>query len=350
MFSFITLKGEKIRQTIDTEQIFEAWRGLSQDIRHSFSGSMAWKTVAGKDYLYRKATHAWKSLGPRSAETELAYAQFHGGREDARNRLASLSSRLDEMAAINRAMLLGRMPLTTARIIRALDKAGLVGSALDVVGTNALFAYERLSGVRIESGLLATGDIDLLFDARTNLNLLRRNIGPEGLMGILKTADKSFDALAKGGFRAANKDGYLVDLIGPLPANSIASSRPTMLSEREDDLAAVEIEGLQWMVNSPKITATVLDERGYPVQYSAPDPRSFALHKLWLSRRLDRDPLKKPRDKAQAYAIAQMLHLHSPHLRFDDAALRALPKSLRSLADELQSSDSDPPHRTSPAW
>ena len=350
MFSFSRLKGEQIRQTIDTEQIYEAWRSLSQDIRHRFSGSMAWKSIAGKDYLYRKAAQAWKSLGPRSAETERAYEQFHNGRQDARDRLASLSGRLDEMAAINRAMRLGRMPLTTARIIRALDKANLVGSALDVVGTNALFAYERLSGVRIDSGLLATGDIDLLFDARTSLNLLRRNVGPQGLMGILHTADKSFGALTKGGFRAANRDGYLVDLIGPLPADPIANAKPPMLSKREDDLAAVEIEGLQWMINSPKVTAVILDERGYPVRYTAPDPRSFALHKLWLSRRQDRDPLKKPRDEAQAHAVAEMLRLYSPHLRFDDAALGAMPQSLRKLSELLQPSDSDAQPRTSPDW
>lgn len=335
MFTFSNLKSEQIRQTVDTEHVYEAWLDVSDALRHRFSGSMTWKTVAGKSYLYRKITNAWKSIGPRTIETEHSYAQFRAGRQEARERRSILTARLDEMAAINRAMRLGRMPKTTARILRALGKANLVGSALDVVGTNAIYAYERMSGVRIESGLLATGDIDLLFDSRTSLSLLRRNIGPDGLIGILRTADASFQPLAKDSFRASNNEGYLVDLIGPPAANPLLGSKRLKLSDQDNDLSAVEIEGLQWMINSPKVMAIVLDERGYPVRYTVPDPRSFSLHKLWLSRRPDRDPLKRQRDEAQAHAVATMVRQYMPHLRFDDAALGAIPKSLRKLSAEL---------------
>ncbi|EJK87667.1 nucleotidyltransferase domain-containing protein [Rhizobium sp. AP16] len=351
MFYFNEMKSDQIRQTIDTEQLFEAWLAVNADLSHRFAGSMAWKTVSGRDYLYRKTKTSWKSLGPRSSETERTYMQFHEGRSERRQHLATLSTRLDEMAAINRAMRLGRMPLTTARILRALNKANLIGNALDIVGTNALFAYERLSGVKIDSSLLATGDIDLLFDARTNLNLLRRSIGAEGLMGVLRTADKSFHTLGKRSFRAANKNGYLVDLIGPMPSHPLSSSRPAGIGENEDDLAAVEIEGLQWLINSPKVTAIVLDERGYPVHYTCPDPRSFALHKLWLSRREDRDPLKKLRDEAQAHVVADMIGRYLSHLRFDDTALGAVPKSLRSLSRELQeTTHKSPDDKIEPNW
>ena len=351
MFYFSELKSDQIRQTIDTEQLFEAWLAVNAELSHRFAGAMAWKTVSGRDYLYRKAKTAWKSLGPRSFDTEQTYHQFHEGRNERRQRLAALSAKLDEMAAINRAMRLGRMPLTTARILRALDRANLIGSALDIVGTNALFLYERLGGIRIDSGLLATGDIDLLFDARTNLNLLRRNIGAEGLMGILRTADKSFHSLGKRSFRAANKDGYVVDLIGPMPSHPISNSRPASIGQNEDDLAAAEIEGLQWLVNSPKVAAIVLDERGYPVQYTCPDPRSFALHKLWLSRREDRDPLKKLRDEAQAHAVANMIGRYLPHLRFDDPVLGAIPKGLRKLSHELEHTASkSPDDKIEPNW
>ena len=324
---------------------------VNAELSHRFAGAMAWKTVSGRDYLYRKTTTSWKSLGPRSSDTEHTYEQFHEGRRERRQHLATLSARLDEMAAINRAMRLGRMPLITARILRALNKADLIGKALDIVGTNALFAYERLGGIKIDSGLLATGDIDLLFDVRTNLNLLRRNIGAGGLMGILRTADKSFHPISKRSFRAANSNGYLVDLIGPMPSHPLENSKPAAIGENEDDLAAVEIEGLQWLVNSPKVTAIVLDKRGYPVQYTCPDPRSFALHKLWLSRREDRDPLKKLRDEAQAHAVADMIGRYLPHLRFDDAVLSAVPKSLRKLSRELnEATRKSPDDKLEPNW
>lgn len=351
MFYFNELKSNQIRQTIDTEQLFEAWLTVNTELSHRFAGAMAWKTVSGRDYLYRKAKTAWKSLGPRSSETERTYELFHEGRSERRQQLAALSIRLDEMAAINRAMRLGRMPLMTARILRALNKAGLIGNALDIVGTNALFVYERIGGVRIDSGLLATGDIDLLFDSRTNLDLLRRNIGAEGLMGVLRTTDKSFHPLGKQSFRAANKDGYLVDLIGSMPSHPLRNSRSSRIGRNEDDLAAVEIERLQWLVNSPKVMAIVLDERGYPIQYTCPDPRSFALHKLWLSRREDRDPLKKLRDEAQAYVVADMINRYLPHLRFDDPVLGAVPKSLRRLSRELGDEGSKPADdKIEPNW
>lgn len=352
MFTFSGFRSDQTRQIIDTEQVFDAWRTLSNEFPRRFSGSMAWKTVANRAYLYRKTSGIWKSLGPRTAETEHIFEQFHKGRQESRERLAALAARLNEMAAINRAMRLGRVPATTARILRALDKAALIGSALDIVGTNALFAYERLCGVRIESGLLATGDIDLLFDARTNLDLLRGNMGSEGLMGVLRTADSSFEPLAKRSFRAANEDGYLVDLIGPAPADPLVYSRVSGLSDNENDLAAVEIQGLQWLVNSPKVMVTVLDERGYPLQITSPDPRSFAIHKLWLSKREDRDPLKKSRDEVQAKTVAQMVHLYLPHLRFDDDALGAIPKSLRKLSKELvaPAAKKEPPENPQPDW
>jgi hypothetical protein len=49
-------------------------------------------------------------------------------------------------AAVNRALGLGRVPLMNARIIRALDKSGLLGAGIRVVGTNAIYAYEAIAG------------------------------------------------------------------------------------------------------------------------------------------------------------------------------------------------------------
>lgn len=122
---------------------------------------MSWKTSTnGKEYLYKKSGGIWKSLGPRSTETETTFGQFHAGRENSKERVGSLAQRLDELAPVNRAMSLGRVPQLTARIIRALDKLGLIGTAIDIVGTNALFVYERLAGVHVTSGLLSTQDVD----------------------------------------------------------------------------------------------------------------------------------------------------------------------------------------------
>lgn len=98
------------------------------------------------------------------------------GRAANHDRLKALAGRLDELAPVNRAMGLGRVPVTAARILRECDKAELLGDHLIVVGTNALFAYEAAARVQIESGLVASGDIDLLHDARHHLSLALQDI------------------------------------------------------------------------------------------------------------------------------------------------------------------------------
>lgn len=332
MYEISVLSGEKARQVIDTEQVYLAWKSASAELAGRYAGSMAFKNVAGRDYLYRKTGKSWKSLGPRTEQTENTFTRFHQGRQELRSRTARLAERLNELAAVNRAMDLGRMPLIAARILRALDAAKLMGSALDVAGTHCLFAYERMAGVRIDSQLVATGD--LLFDMRTNLRLLARHMPENGWLGLLTGVDRSFRLLAKGGFRAVNKDGFFVDLITPAATNPMKPKRPTK-ELRENDLTAVEIEGLVWLVSSPKIEVTVLDARGFPLTMTAPDPRSFALHKMWMSERDDRDPLKRRRDKDQAHLVANLIASHLPHLRFDETALQALPLELRQLSTKL---------------
>ncbi|MBP0574280.1 hypothetical protein J8J27_26620, partial [Mycobacterium tuberculosis] len=92
-----------------------------------------------------------------ATETEATHAAFHAGKARLAETQKRLAARLNEMAPVNRALQLGRVPAMTARILRELGASGLLGSALLVVGTNALFCYERLCGVQVGSDLLATG-------------------------------------------------------------------------------------------------------------------------------------------------------------------------------------------------
>lgn len=336
MKQFMELSLEQIRQHIDTAQAYEVYQSSAKEYEQRFSGSMSWKTSTNnKEYLYKKSGAVWKSLGPRSSETETIHDQFHSGRNSSKERVSRLAQRLDELAPVNRAMALGRVPLLTARIIRALDERGLIGTAIDVVGTNALFIYERLAATHITSGLLSTQDVDLLMDSRFSLRLIAKDFSEKGLIGLLQKIDHSFSPLAKNGYRAANRDGFLVDLIKPTPKNIMSSKDKARFSVDADDLQAIEIEGLAWLVNSPKASTVVIDERGYPLSYSCPDPRAFALHKLWLSRRADRDTAKRIRDEQQARVVAELIGTRLPHLSFESGDLQALPLALRQLAPEL---------------
>lgn len=76
----------------------------------------------------------------------------------------------------------------------------------------------------------------------------------------------------------------------------------------------------------------LIGDNGYPALMVAPDPRAFALHKLWLGRQADREPIKRRRDQEQAQAVCWLVLEHMPHLRFTPSELRMFPKSVVEAA------------------
>ncbi|HMM54140.1 MAG TPA: GSU2403 family nucleotidyltransferase fold protein [Candidatus Desulfobacillus sp.] len=288
--------------------------------RHAqdYAYGMRWKRVRGAEYLFRQRDRRGngKLLGRRSAETEKTLERFIEGKILAQERLAGLDAQLAEQARLNKALRLARVPRVVARILRLLEERNLL-SVFSVLGTQALYAYEAGVGVQFLLELPASGDIDLLYDTRWQLTLTSTRLDGEGLLGLLKKADRSFEPVRKRGFRAANAGQFMVDLI--LAPRSMRDSEPVTFSE--DDLVASEVPGLQWLINAPKLDTVAIDEDGFPAPIRAPDPRAFALHKAWLSRQPERDPVKKPRDLAQARAVVQLVREAMPHLSFDEAMI-----------------------------
>jgi hypothetical protein len=339
---FQELDGDQRREIVNTQQRYAVWRRARAELDR-FKGSMVWKAEKGAEYLlrsdYDKKTglRRQRSLGPRAPATERSKAQFESGRQQARERFAEAERLLDRQASINRAVGIGRVPLTGARIIRALDAAGLLGKSIRIVGTNAIYAYEAMAGVFLESSLTTTEDIDLLFDARRRIRFASTGpISDRTLMALLKSVDRSFEH-DKAAFRAINRSGYLVDFIKPLPEPPWAEEPEQLAGESDgdDDLTAAGIEGLRWLENAPLFEATAIDERGGPLSIAAPDPRAFAVHKLWLAKQPGREPLKRKRDKAQAEAVAELVARYLTHLPYDHEELTALPRELFDQAKPL---------------
>jgi hypothetical protein len=325
------LSNEQRRQLIDTTQLFEGWREASKEFAHAYRGTMRWQKSKGNEYLVRQYNRTTESLGVRSPETEATKEAYTEARTRLRQRVTRMSSRLVEIAPMNRAQRLGRMPATPARVLRKLDEVGLLGKQLIVVGTHSLFAYEARSGVVFGSELTATTDIDLLVDTRAGMSLAiadRSAIKTEGVIGLLRQVDRSFKRTQD--FRAINEDGYYVDIIAPLPSNAKA----VKLSELNDDLAAAEIIGLEWLINAPRFEAVIVAEDGLPLWMSCIDPRAFALHKYWVSQKLQREGIKRKRDDAQARAVYQVASAFL-NLPFNAKSLTALPLELVQSAKEL---------------
>ncbi len=354
MIEINELSNDQRRHLIDTQQIFEAYEAKERQAKTHYAGSMRWAERNGSEYLLRKRGKVERSLGQRSQETELIYRQFTEGRDRNQGEMKSLMASIELKAPVNRAMGLGRVPKLTARILRRLADAGLLGKHLHVVGTNALFAYEARTGAFFSTGLLATGDADLLMDARRKLRLTVDDVRREGVLGVIQRVDKSFQLRGKRDFRAFNKDGFYVDLIRPETANVMSRNERDRIGQSEEDLHGSPIHGLNWLVNAPKFSAIALDEGGYPLRMEAVDPRAFALHKAWVSSLPEREPLKRNRDYDQAKAVAQVAERYL-NLSFDSEDLTALPMELRQQAARLLKSgiggpEADDDAGEQPSW
>ena len=329
------LTDDQRRQTVDARQIYEAWLHRSQLTQHRYAGSMRWLTRGGHDYLHRKVAKRERSLGRRSVETEQAYRSFTDGRAAVRAELRSLTEQLDRLAPVLRAMGLGRVPRLSARILRKLHEHELLGRHLILVGTHALYGYEAAAGVHVPSPLLATGDVDLLWDTRQGLSLLLPEARRAGVLGLLQKVDRSFRLRGPKDFRAGNSEGFWVDLIRPEDRAFLQPNPRDARGEGPDDLHGAAIAGLQWLVNAPRFEAVALGEDGYPVRILTVDPRYFALHKLWVAEQAGRDPVKIPRDRQQAQIAA---HIAQRWLGLSMAGLdlARLPAPLRSQTAHLQ--------------
>jgi hypothetical protein len=217
---FQDLNNDQRREMVNSQQRFQALRE-AKSARDEQRGSATWIMSKDREYLtrsfYDKAgLRKQTSLGVRSPETEKMKSDFETRRDAAQDRWKNMRDTMDRQAAVNRALGIGRVPLIGARIMRALDAFGLLGSRIRILGTNAIYAYEAASGVRVDPGLATTEDIDLLLDARGGLTFVADDdVSESSLMKILKRVDASFGR-SKETFRAVNRDGYLVDLIKPM--------------------------------------------------------------------------------------------------------------------------------------
>jgi hypothetical protein len=295
-------------------------------------GGLHWKTVAGHEYLVRTIDRNGgnRSLGPRSPKTEEAYREFKESKRDLFDRLGTSTKEVVRQAKFCVAAGVNRVPRLPADIVRSLDASGLLGSHLVILGSHAMYAYEMAAGVQLKAGLLQTEDLDTLLNTKSEIELAG-SIRSAGLLGILQDVDATFKPLRKRSFRAANAKGFMVDLIrAPIDSGGLAlTSIGTGL-----DLVAEQLRGLEWLTALPLMTQIVIADNGFPVRFVVPEPRVFALHKLWVSLQPTRDPIKRKRDLHQAEAVVQ-LALDYFNLRFDDEAIKSLPGELTAMIPGL---------------
>jgi len=318
---------QTFRAAVDLYQAYLEALNQSRPLK----GGMHWKKIRGREYLYRyrnRLGHG-ESLGPRSEHTEDLFALFTRERREVAARLRSERLRLKEQARFCRAALIHRVPRLPAKILRRLEQHETGGNLL-VIGAAAIYAYEFAAGVFLERA----GPLDLLAASRRSLTLVAAGeISWDELLGVLRRTDRSFAPLPGGACRAGNRHGFLVTLLKTGDQGPGKQKTITVPGAREPLPPAAG--RLHFLTASPKFSQVVIGQDGGPATMMVPDPRAFALNKLWWSRQEDREESRRSRDYQQALAVAHLVLGYLPQYDYFATELDMFPQDLAQGAARL---------------
>ena len=80
----------------------------------------------------------------------------------------------------------------------------------------------------------------------------------------------------------------------------------------------------------------VIGQDGAPATLVAPDPRTFALNRLWWSRQEDREEGQRTRDRGQGLAVAALVLRYLPQYEFYSSELDMFPQELRRDTEDVE--------------
>lgn len=312
---------EQLRVLENLAVAYDTWVQSERESR-GFVPRMAWKSVSGREYLYKITDRRGngRSLGPRSPGTEGLHAAYTAKRDELKSRLADLRQRLDEIAPLYRALRLPMLEGPAGALLREADVRSVLGSALTVIGTNSMIAYQIEAQERLPAGLDSTHDFDLVWAADNSTTVMIRSEIPTPLHDLFKAVDPTYTVNLERPFQYRNSRAYEVEVL--IPPSRMAGYPAA------EPLRPLALESQEWLLKGRPLTQVVMDRDGKPARCVAPDPRWMAVHKLWLSQQPDRNPRKTAKDKAQGAALLQLTSKYMPHYPIDREFISGLPPHL----------------------
>ena len=310
MSPLLELLPNQTRQYIDAETVFLELRRARAEAAE-VRGSMFWRTQGKTDYLIREsAGGAQKSLGPRSTETQSIHDRFKLRKDEASSRLAALTNSAHNQQRLNKALRVGRVPGIVVKTLNALESAGLHDHFM-TIGTHALYAYESACGVRFIPDALATQDLDLLLDSRKRMSFVSKMRRMDSsFIGALQKADPSFRVMPDQKQTAINDAGFEVDVIRRTAKD--ADPHPFRMSNDENGLWAVQVDGAEKMLSAPRFSQVVISETGHMAVMNTMNPVTFIAIKRVIAAAADRDPKKRLKEILQADLVEGLIKTHMP--------------------------------------
>ena len=321
---------EQARLLVNLAMRYETWRDAERELA-AMPYDLRRKTVSGNVYLYEIFDRGGNgtSLGRLNDENQIKFDDYHERKSALKDRISQLRATLAESAALYRALRLPLLSSDAGPILRECDRRKLLGETLLVVGTNAMAAYMVEANGFIDLPD-ETEDFDLAWVRESQAD------ADDPVWAMLKAVDPTFTINTERDFRARNAKAYEVELLvapsraGTLPVTD--KPKPVPLAEQE------------WLLNGRAVDQIVGCRDGSPARIVAPDPRWFALHKLWMSEQSKRNPLKRPKDRAQGLALLDAVRSAMAHYPIDGAFREQLPSELTPILSRWE--DAHPKDRS----
>jgi hypothetical protein len=306
---------EQSRVLVNLQQHYEVWLDARRRAA-ALPYGMKWVTRGASEYLYELADRRGnaRSLGPKSPTTAALHESFLAEKEAMSERVDASRETLATTCALYRALRLPLVPHEAAKVLREADLRGMLGRELLVVGTLALTAYSIEAGGIIQEAPDSTDDFDLTWSAEQPRNEAH-------VMAMLKSVDSTYSVNTERTFQARNSKAYEVELL------AAPSTVGTM--QRGDQISPIPLDEQEWLLGGRRVSHVAVASDGSPAPLAVPDPRLFALQKIWLSEQGKRSALKRPKDLKQGTALLNAVAAHMPHYPLDEEFQRELPDPLQ---------------------
>lgn len=307
---------EQERALINMRQRYDAWIEAERELA-ALPYNLKRKKIGDYEYLYEITDREGNgtSLGRWDEEKQAQLDTYQADKSAAKARREGARDALAETSRIARALRLPMLSADAGPILREADRRSLLGSHLLVIGTNAMAAYALEAAGTFRNVPDETEDFDLAWAAEEAEDTAR-------LWNMLKAVDPTFTVNSEREFQARNAKAYEVELL-------IAPSRLGTLAPK-DKPRPVPLPEQEWLLPGRRVDQVLPCRDGTPARIVAPDPRWFALHKLWLGAQAKRNPLKRRKDTIQGTALLEAVAEAMPHYPLDDAFAATIPEELRA--------------------
>ena len=250
---------------------------------------------------------------------------------NAADRVAKSAATLDQTCRLYRALRLPTIPSQTGAILREADRQGILGRSLLVIGTNAMAAYSLETCGEIRAPF-ETEDFDVTWTSDAE-----RSHSP--FWTVLKAVDSTYAVNAERTFQARNAAAYEVEL-------PVAPSRVKGLGKLEKPYP-VPLPEQEWLLKGKTVSRVVVAKDGSPARLARPDPRWFALQKLWMSAQPKRNPFKRGKDEIQGMAVLDAVAETMPQFPLDAEFESGIPEELSAAFESWRARRPEP---SQPTW